>query len=227
MKKILLFCACAALFAGCSCKPADDQNQRSNDKPVVYMTKEISPEALVRIYEALGRPAEGRVAVKISTGEAGGHNYLKPELIASLVQKVNGTIVECNTAYPGKRNTFDAHWQTIKEHGFLDIATVDLMDEEGDMRIPVQDTTWIKYDIVGKHLANYDFMINLAHFKGHAMGGFGGVLKNQSIGVASAAGKAYIHSAGVTDDVNECWNHTGNQDAFLQSMAAAAQAVHA
>jgi uncharacterized Fe-S center protein len=166
------------------------------------------------------------VAVKISTGEAGGHNYLKPELIASLVQKVNGTIVECNTAYPGKRNTFDAHWQTIKEHGFLDIATVDLMDEEGDMRIPVQDTTWIKYDIVGKHLANYDFMINLAHFKGHAMGGFGGVLKNQSIGVASAAGKAYIHSAGVTDDVNECWNHTDNQDAFLESMAAAAQAVH-
>ncbi len=226
MKKILLFCACAALFAGCSCKPTDDQNQRSNDKPVVYMTKEISPEALVHIYEALGRPAEGRVAVKISTGEAGGHNYLKPELIASLVQKVNGTIVECNTAYPGKRNTFDAHWQTIKEHGFLDIATVDLMDEEGDMRIPVQDTTWIKYDIVGKHLANYDFMINLAHFKGHAMGGFGGVLKNQSIGVASAAGKAYIHSAGVTDDVNECWNHTDNQDAFLESMAAAAQAVH-
>ena len=152
MKKILLFCACAALFAGCSCKPTDDQNQRSNDKPVVYMTKEISPEALVRIYEALGRPAEGRVAVKISTGEAGGHNYLKPELIASLVQKVNGTIVECNTAYPGKRNTFDAHWQTIKDHGFLDIAKVDLMDEEGDMRIPVQDTTWIKYDIVGNKL---------------------------------------------------------------------------
>ena len=226
MKKILLFCACAALFAGCSCKPTDDQNQRSNDKPVVYMTKEISPEALVRIYEALGRTAEGRVAVKISTGEAGGHNYLKPELIASLVQKVNGTIVECNTAYPGKRNTFDAHWQTIKDHGFLDIAKVDLMDEEGDMRIPVQDTTWIKYDIVGKHLANYDFMINLAHFKGHAMGGFGGVLKNQSIGVASAAGKAYIHSAGVTDDVAICWQNKTEQDAFIESMAAAAQAVH-
>ena len=225
MKKILLFCACAALLAGCSASNAQ-QPQPANDTSVVYMTRDISPEGLVRIYEALGRSAEGRVAVKISTGEAGGHNYLKPELIAPLVQKVNGTIVECNTAYRGKRNTFEAHWQTIKEHGFLDIAPVDLMDEEGDMQIPVQDSTWIQYDIVGKHLANYDFMINLAHFKGHAMGGFGGVLKNQSIGVASAAGKAYIHSAGVTDDVNECWSHTSNQEGFLESMAAAAQAVH-
>lgn len=225
-KKILLICACAALVAGCSCKPAENQTQQTNDKPVVYMTRDISPESLVRIYEALGRKAEGKVAVKISTGEAGGHNYLKPALIEQLVKKVNGTIVECNTAYPGKRNTFEAHWQTIKDHGFLDIAPVDLMDEEGSMTIPVQDSTWIQYDIVGKHLANYDFMINLAHFKGHAMGGFGGVLKNQSIGVASAAGKAYIHSAGVTDDVNECWKHTANQDGFLESMAAAAQAVH-
>ena len=225
-KKILLICAYAALLAGCSCKPAENQTQPTNDKPVVYMTRDISPESLVRIYESLGRKAEGKVAVKISTGEAGGHNYLKPDLIEQLVKKVNGTIVECNTAYPGKRNTFEAHWQTIKDHGFLDRAPVDLMDEEGDMTIPVQDSTWIKYDIVGKHLANYDFMINLAHFKGHAMGGFGGVLKNQSIGVASAAGKAYIHSAGVTDDVNECWKYTANQDGFLESMAAAAQAVH-
>ncbi len=225
-KKFFLFCACTALLAGCSCKPAGDQAQQSEGKPVVYMTRDISPESLVRIYEALGRKAEGKVAVKISTGEAGGHNYLKPQFIEKLVKQVDGTIVECNTAYPGKRNTFEAHWQTIKDHGFPDIAKVDLMDEEGDMTIPVQDTTWIKYDIVGKHLANYDFMINLAHFKGHAMGGFGGVLKNQSIGVASAAGKAYIHSAGVTDDVNECWNHTANQEGFLESMAAAAQAVH-
>ena len=225
MKPFFLIAMCTSLLIGCSAKPSDEQLQ-TNDKPIVYMTKEISPEALVRIYEALGRPAEGRVAVKISTGEAGGHNYLKPELIGRLVKQVNGTIVECNTAYSGKRNTFEAHWQTIQDHGFLDIASVDLMDEEGDMQIPVQDSTWIHYDIVGKHLANYDFMINLAHFKGHAMGGFGGVLKNQSIGVASAAGKAYIHSAGVTDDVNECWSHTGNQEGFLESMAAAAQAVH-
>ena len=226
MKQVILCVMSLITLVGCSNKPTAEPQTTGNDKPVVYMTQEISPAALVRIYEALGRPAEGRVAVKISTGEAGGHNYLKPELISQLVNQVNGTIVECNTAYPGKRNTFEAHWQTIKDHGFLDIALVDLMDEEGSMRIPVQDSTWIKYDLVGSHLANYDFMINLAHFKGHAMGGFGGVLKNQSIGVASAAGKAYIHSAGVTEDVNECWSHTANQDGFLESMAAAAQAVH-
>jgi len=228
MRKIILAAVALAVLTGCAKtneKTTNDQSQMTN-VPVIYMTKDISPEGLVRIYEALGREATGRVAVKISTGEAGGHHFLQPALIEPLVSKVHGTIVECNTAYPGKRNTFEAHWQTIKEHGFLDIAPCDLMDEEGDMRIPVQDSTWIKYDIVGKHLANYDFMINLAHFKGHAMGGFGGVLKNQSIGVASAAGKAYIHSAGITDDVNECWNHTKNQDGFLESMAAAAQAVH-
>lgn len=225
-KQVILILMSLITLTGCAKKTVAEPQTAGNDKPVVYMTQEISPAALVRIYEALGRPAEGRVAVKISTGEAGGHNYLKPELIRQLVNQVNGTIVECNTAYPGKRNTFEAHWQTIKDHGFLDIAPVDLMDEEGSMRIPVQDSTWIKYDLVGSHLANYDFMINLAHFKGHAMGGFGGVLKNQSIGVASAAGKAYIHSAGVTEDVNECWSHTANQDGFLESMAAAAQAVH-
>lgn len=228
MRKIILAALALVVLTGCTKTNGQMTNDQSQTPqvPVVYMTKDISPEGLVRIYEALGREATGRVAVKISTGEAGGHHFLQPALIEPLVSKVNGTIVECNTAYPGKRNTFEAHWQTIKEHGFLDIAPCDLMDEEGSMRIPVQDSTWIKYDIVGKHLANYDFMINLAHFKGHAMGGFGGVLKNQSIGVASAAGKAYIHSAGITDDVNECWSHTANQDGFLESMAAAAQAVH-
>lgn len=210
----------------CTAPKADEQAAPSSDTPVVYMTQEISPAALVRIYEALGRPATGRVAVKISTGEAGGHNFLKPELIRQLVNSVNGTIVECNTAYPGRRNTTEAHWQTIRDHGFTEIAKVDLMDEEGDFTIPVEDSTWIHYDRVGTHLKNYDFMINLAHFKGHAMGGFGGVLKNQSIGVASSAGKAYIHSAGITEDVVETWNHIGNQDGFLESMAAAAQAVH-
>ena len=222
MKQLSLIALALCMMTACAQKP----KEQMNNAPIVYMTTDISPEGLVRIYEALGREATGRVAVKISTGEAGGHHFLQPALIEPLVTKVHGTIVECNTAYPGKRNTFEAHWQTIKDHGFLDIAKVDLMDEEGDMRIPVQDSTWIKYDIVGKHLANYDFMINLAHFKGHVMGGFGGVLKNQSIGVASAAGKAYIHSAGITNDVNECWNHTANQDGFLESMAAAAQAVH-
>lgn len=193
----------------------------------VYMTREISPEALVKVYQAFGSPANGhKVAVKISTGEAGNPHYLKPDLIQQLVDTVHGTIVECNTAYAGKRNTSEAHWQTIKEHGFDKIAPVDLMDEEGQINIPVKDTKHIKHDIVGNHLPRYDYMINLAHFKGHAMGGYGGVLKNASIGVASAAGKAYIHSAGTTDKVEEIWDHIAPQDDFLESMAAAAQGVH-
>lgn len=192
----------------------------------VFFVKEISPQSLLRIYKAIGRKAEGRVAVKISTGEAGGHHYLKPELIAPLVDEVNGTIVECNTAYPGSRNTSEAHWQTIHQHGFDSIAAVDILDEQGSIRIPVRDKRHIKYNIVGSHLPNYDFMINLAHFKGHAMGGFGGVLKNASIGVASSAGKAYIHSAGYTADVDSVWQHVERQDAFLEAMAAAAQSVH-
>jgi len=191
----------------------------------VYMTKEISPEALVRIYEALGVPAHGHVAIKISTGEMGGNNYLKPTLIRNLVEKVNGTLVECCTAYGGSRQDKGKHWETIYAHGFDSIAPVDLMDEYGQMRIPIKDKKHLKYDIVGDHLANYDFMINLAHFKGHAMGGFGGVLKNQSIGVASTAGKAYIHTAGKTDDPALLWSNLPKQDHFLESMAAAAQSV--
>jgi len=192
----------------------------------VYFTRDITPEALVKIYQAVGRKAEGRVAVKISTGESGGNNYLKPTLIHRLVEEVDGTIVECCTAYGGSRQDVTKHWATVHEHGFDSIAAVDIMDEFGQMRIPVQDRRHIKYDIVGDHLGSYDFMINLAHFKGHAMGGFGGVLKNASIGVASTAGKAYIHSAGFTDDPALCWQHIDDQDGFLESMAAAAQAVH-
>ena len=205
---------------------ANAADSAQTGKATVYVTRAITPEALVKIYEALGRKAEGRVAVKISTGESGNPNYLKPELIGLLVDQVNGTIVECNTAYEGRRNTFEAHWQTIKEHGFTPRFKVDLMDEEGEFNIPVKDSTHIKYDIVGSHLKNYDFMINLAHFKGHPMGGLGGVLKNASIGVASANGKANIHTAGYQQVVEGLWNHVENQDGFLESMAAAAQAVH-
>ena len=194
-------------------------------QPRVYMTREITPEALVRVYEALGVKAHGHVAIKISTGEMGGHNYLQPTLIRGLVDRVNGTLVECCTAYGGSRQDKSKHWQTIHAHGFDSIAAVDLMDEYGQMRIPVRDKRHIKYDIVGSHLAHYDFMVNLAHFKGHAMGGFGGVLKNQSIGVASTAGKAYIHTAGYTDNPDSLWRHLPQQDAFLESMATAAQGV--
>jgi hypothetical protein len=195
-------------------------------QPLVYFTSDITPESLVRIYKALGVEATGRVAVKISTGEGGNTHYLKPTLIRQLVEEVNGTIVECCTAYPGTRMDPQKHWETIHEHGFDSIFAVDLMDEYGQIRIPVQDHKHLRYNIVGNHLPNYDFMINLAHFKGHAMGGFGGVLKNASIGVASTAGKANIHSVGITEDAGEMWNHIDDQDGFLESMAAAAQAVH-
>lgn len=233
MKRNLIRLACMAFavcgIVGCSQKTSQttqQQGENTENGATVYLTRDISPEALVKIYNALGRKASGRVAVKISTGEAGNPNYLKPELIKQLVNEVNGTIVECNTAYEGKRNTFEAHWQTIKDHGFSPMFKVDLMDEEGEFNIPVKDSTHIKYDIVGSHLKNYDFMINLAHFKGHPMGGLGGVLKNASIGVASANGKANIHSAGYQQVVEGLWNHVEDQDGFLESMAAAAQAVH-
>ena len=218
MKKILLtVCGiCLMTLAACA------QQQEAS---TVYFTKNISPESLVDIYKKLGVKPHGKVAVKISTGESGGNNYLKPTLIRNLVEETKGTIVECCTAYGGSRQDKKKHWETIHEHGFDSIFNVVIMDEKGEIKIPVRDTTWIKYDIVGKELKQYDFMINLAHFKGHVMGGFGGVLKNQSIGVASTAGKAYIHSHGVTDKTPQCWQYTQPQDAFLESMAAAADAV--
>lgn len=198
----------------------------TNAQSKVYVTRDISPESLVKIYKALGVKAEGRVCVKISTGEENNPNYLKPTLIRNLVDEVNGTIVECCTAYGGARSTIEQHRKVIEKHGFDSLFVVDLMDEQGEMRIPIQDHTHLKYDIVGDHLARYDFMINLAHFKGHPMGGMGGVIKNASIGVASANGKAYIHTAGFTNKVENMWEHTENQDGFLESMAATAQGVH-
>ena len=208
----------------------------SYGQSTVYLTREITPESLVKIYKALGVEAKGRVAVKISTGEGSNPNYLKPELIKDLVLEVDGTIVECNTAYgsgPGnerdERNTSANHWKVIERHGFLKYFPVDIMDEYDEIRIPVKDQSNIKYDIVGGHMANYDFMIALNHFKGHPMGGYGGALKNLSIGCASSNGKAYIHSAGKMEklDMGKLWTpeYIGNQDGFLESMAAAAQAV--
>lgn len=192
----------------------------------VYYTKEITKESLVKIYGCLNTELKGNVAIKISTGERGGHNYLKPELIKDLVNKLNGTIVECNTAYQGKRmNTLD-HIETIKEHGFYDIAKVDIMDSETDIEIPVNYVGHLQNkNIVGSHIKDYDSMLVLSHFKGHAMGGFGGALKNMSIGVASSSGKAWIHTAGKTKEVSELWSNIALQDDFLESMAEADKAV--
>jgi uncharacterized Fe-S center protein len=229
MRRFILFFSFIAVLLGCSnCGPgktaATDKVPSSDEKSTVYFTSEITPESLVKIYDALGVEAFGRVAVKISTGESPESNHLRPEFIEGLVKKVGGTLVECNTAYGGSRSTTEAHLAAIAERGYDKIATVDIMDSEGEMNIPVSDSKWIKHDIVGSHLQNYDFMINLAHFKGHAMGGFGGVLKNQSIGVASSAGKVYIHTAGKR--TSGAIFGTNSQDSFLESMAAAAQAVH-
>ncbi len=195
------------------------------EKSKVYFTKKITPESLIKIYETLGRELKGKVAVKISTGEPGGHNFLNPNLIKDLIHKLNGTIVECNTAYAGRRNSTEEHWKAIKEHGFLDIAKVDIMDEEGDMPIPVENGFHLKEDYVGAHLKNYDSMLVLSHFKGHAMGGFGGALKNISIGIGSSNGKAWIHTAGKTKKPSELWNNLPEQDAFLESMADASKGV--
>ena len=229
MKKVALFAFAATLaLVGCKNNNQPAEAQPADEGATVYMTTDISPEGLINIYNALGVKAEGRVAVKISTGEAGNNNHLKADLIGPLVQLVNGKLVECNTAYAGKRHFTEDHLKVIEEHGYNTIGGVDIMDAEGEMRIPVRDTTYMKYNLVGKNLANYDFMINLAHFKGHQMGGFGGVLKNASIGVASANGKAYIHSNG-RNLVPENWPQYAepeNQDKFLECMANAAAAVH-
>ena len=228
----IILAALIMLLPMTSCKSAN-KNQKADDlQPTVYVTRDLSPESLVNIYHKLGHPANGRIALKISTGESEETGYIRPEVLKPLIDDINAvegnrvTIVECNTAYAGTRNTSEAHWKEIEKRGFLNVAPVDIMDEEGDMRIPVTDSTHIKYNLVGSHLKNYDFMINLAHFKGHQMAGMGGVLKNASIGVASSHGKAYIHTAGVTQSPDELWNHVDNQDGFVESMASAAQSVH-
>ena len=225
----MMLAATTLMFCGCK-----GNNEKVEAQPVaeegaaVYMTESISPESLIKIYDALGVKAEGRVAVKISTGEAGGHNYLKPELIGDFVKHVNGKLVECNTAYAGKRMNTADHLAVIDDHGFNTIGGVDIMDADGEIKIPVRDTTYMRYNIVGKNLQNYDCMINLAHFKGHQMGGFGGVLKNASIGVASRNGKTYIHTNGQSEDYTHLWDFIlpENQDKFLECMANAAAAVH-
>ena len=206
-----------------------DAEGKSHSEPsVVYMTDEISPEALMRIYETLDVHPEGNVAIKLSTGEAGNPNYLDPNLIKDLVQSVDGTIIECNTAYSGSKRADTAmHRQVAKEHGFTDIADVDIMDENGYIKIPVEGGDHLEENWVGQDLANYDYVLVLSHFKGHPMGGFGGALKNISIGIASREGKVRIHSGGLSSRPPiDLVSLITNQDVFTESMAEAAKSVH-
>ena len=195
------------------------------EKAKVYFTKEITPESLVKIYENLGVKLTGKVGVKVSTGEDGAKGYLKADLIGPLVKELNGTIIECNTAYPGKRTNYKDHIKVAEKHGFTSFAEVDIMDKDGDFKIPVNNGKHLEYDLIGKNFDNYDSILNLAHGKGHAMGGFGANLKNQSIGIASRHGKAYIHSCGKTENPTLCWMAKYEQEDFIESMAEAAKAV--
>ena len=193
----------------------------------VYFIKEITPESLIKIYEKLGVSLKGNVAVKLHSGEKGNQNYLRPEFVKSLIDQVNGTVVECNTAYEGARNTTEKHKQLIKEHEWDKYFKFDLMDEEGpDLELDVPNGKILKKNYVGKDLANYDSMLVLSHFKGHAMGGYGGALKQLSIGCASTAGKTLIHTAGKTNDQYKLWDNLPEQDYFLEAMADAAESVH-
>ena len=189
-------------------------------KPNVYFTKNLTSDGVVQIYQALGVALPGKVAVKLHSGEVGNQNFIRPPFLKPVIDLVGGTIVECNTAYAGKRDTTKAHWETMKFHGWTEIAAVDIMDEEGELELSVPQGQKIQKNYVGSHLSNYDSMLVLSHFKGHPMGGFGGALKNISIGIASSHGKAYIHGVGVVEDF---WN--SDHDSFLESMADAAKSV--
>lgn len=197
------------------------QPEAAQGTPVVYMTQEITPEGLMAVYQALQWEPQGRVAVKLSTGEPPASNYLRPELIAGLVQSLDGTIVECNTAYGGSRAETAMHYQVAEDHGFTAIADFQILDEEGSMTLPVQGGTRLSENYVGAAFEDYDSYLVLSHFKGHSMAGYGGAIKNISIGLGSSEGKAWIHSAGSSR--TNPWG--GDQDAFLESMAEAGKSV--
>ena len=196
------------------------------DKSKVYFIKEITPENIIKAYEVLGKKLPGKVAVKMHSGEKGNQNYLRAEFVKDVIHHVNGTVVECNTAYEGARNSTEKHRKLIEEHEWNKYFQFDLLDAEGpDMELDVPNGKVLKKNYVGKDLANYDSLLVLSHFKGHAMGGYGGALKQLSIGCASSAGKTLIHTAGVTDDQRELFNNLPEQDRFLEAMADAASSV--
>ncbi len=193
----------------------------------VYYCEEVSPEKLVEMYKLLGKELTGNVAVKVHSGEEGNQNYLKPSFMKPIINYVKGTVVECNTAYQGERNTTEKHLKTIERHGWNELFNVDLLDsEEPDFVVPVENGIHLKEDYLGKKIVNYDSMLVISHFKGHPMGGFGGALKQLSIGCASSRGKAWIHSAGTNKDQYTLWNNLPPQDDFLESKAEAASAVY-
>ena len=194
------------------------------EKAKVYFTKDLSKEGLVKVYDALGKELVGKVAVKLHSGEKGNQNFLKPEFVQELVHRVHGTVVECNTAYEGARNTTERHQELMKEHGWSKYFQVDIMDSDGDMVLEIPEGLKIKKNYVGKNLENYDSMLVLSHFKGHPMGGYGGALKQLSIGVASSVGKRYIHCVGKENGTYEDMFHVNQLD-FLASMADAASSV--
>jgi uncharacterized Fe-S center protein len=229
---LLLGIVAISALSGCNSQKPNTQTQageqqspaqapQTGNPAPVYFTGDISPAGLNAIYEALGRKVSGKVAVKLSTGEPGGHHFLSPDLIKDLVQSVDGTIIEGNTAYGGRRASTALHKQVAIDHGFTVIAPVDILDEEGSVSLPFARGKNITEDFVGSHFTNYDSCLVLSHFKGHAMGGFGGALKNISIGIASSEGKLWIHTAGAS---KTGWSG-GTQDGFLESMAEAAGAV--
>ena len=196
-------------------------------KSKVYFTRIITPEKVLEMYEVLGKELIGKIAVKLHSGEEGNQNFLKPDFWRPIIDKLNGTVVECNTAYEGSRNTTEKHLKTIEKHGWSKYFDVDLMDAKGpDMILDIPEGKVIQKNYVGKDMKNYDGMIVLSHFKGHPMGGYGGALKQLSIGVASSEGKAFIHSAGKVMDQNVLWDNIPEQDLFLESMADAASSVH-
>ena len=197
------------------------------EKSKVYYCKEVTPEKVIEMYKMLGITLKGNVAVKVHSGEAGNQNYLRPEFMKPMVEYVNGTVVECNTAYPGERNNTKKHLKTIEEHGWNKYFNVDLMDADGkDIVVPIENGHILKEDLLGNHIQNYDSMLVISHFKGHPMGGFGGALKQLSIGCASSKGKAWIHSAGKHTNQHILWMNLPEQDKFLESMADAASAVY-
>ncbi|MCD2501134.1 DUF362 domain-containing protein [Clostridium sp. NSJ-145] len=190
------------------------------EKSKVFFTSEITPENMIKMYNALGVKSEGNVAVKVHSGEVGNQNFIRPEFMKPIIDYVNGTVVECNTAYEGKRNTTEKHKETMELHGWNSVANVDILDESGDMELPINGGKHLKTNYVGKNMDNYDSMVVLSHFKGHPMGGFGGALKNISIGLASSHGKAYIHGVGKPE---ELW--TADHNSFLESMADASKSI--